>query len=95
MDDSVKHYQETGELPPEDHRIAKLTQFAQVLITDASELQKQISTAKTQCKRDFYGKKMKKVRNELTQVLSTMEILKLTTKGTGHAVKTVSEASPV
>lgn len=95
MDDSVKHYQETGELPPEDHRITKLNQVAQVLITTASELQKLISSAKTQAKRDFYGKKMKKVRNELTQVLSTMEILKLTSTGTGHAVKTVSEVSPV
>ena len=72
---------------PTDQRITKLTQYAQHLIMNASELQTSISASKTQAKRAFYQKKMRKVRAELTQVLSTMELLKLTTTGTGYATR--------
>ena len=72
---------------PQDQRITKLTQYAQHLIMNASELQTSISASKTQAKRAFYQKKMRKVRAELTQVLSTMELLKLTTTGTGYATR--------
>jgi hypothetical protein len=88
MDDSAaqyQHYQDTGELPAGDQRIEKLKLFATSLLTEASELQKQISGAKTQYKRDFYGKKMKKVRDTITQALSTIEILNLTSKGSENA----------
>jgi len=47
------------------------------LIQTASELQVKINSSKTQAKRDYYAKKMTKVRKDVQQVLATMELVKI------------------
>lgn len=55
-----------------------LTKSANQMLMTANALQKNIDTAKTQYKRDYYGKKMKKVRDGLHKTLATLELLKMT-----------------
>lgn len=55
--------------------LEKLNMFADNLIKEASVIQQQISTAKTTAKREYYGKKMKKLGKELQRVLATKQLL--------------------
>ena len=57
--------------------LEKLNTFADVLIKDAAEIQAHISSAKTSAKRDYYGKKMKKIGKELQRVLATKQLVTL------------------
>ncbi len=57
--------------------LEKLNTFADALIKDAAELQAKISSSKTSVKRDYYGKKMKKLGKELQRVLATKQLVTL------------------
>lgn len=57
--------------------LEKLNTFADSLITEAAGIQQKISTAKTAAKREYYGKKMKKISKELQRVLATKQLLNL------------------
>lgn len=55
----------------------QLQTFASRLIAEASELQTKINGSKTQVKRAYYTKKMKKIRTDVQQVLATLQLVKL------------------
>lgn len=57
--------------------LSKLQTYADQVLKAAVEVQQLIKTAKTQTKRDFYSKKMGKLRKDLHQLLATIELVKL------------------
>jgi flagellar hook assembly protein FlgD len=65
-------------------QLAQMQDFATVLVRSATDLKQRIDNSKTLTKRTYYGKKFKKVSNDLTRVLSTIELLK-TIEGTERA----------
>lgn len=82
-----------NDIDAEKH-LSKLNSYADTLIRDATEIQALISGAKTRTKADFYGKKMKKIRNELQRVLATSELVKMAAKGQQSTDDTDISASP-
>jgi len=60
--------------------LEKLNTFADALIKDAAEIQQKISASKTSVKREYYGKKMKKIGKELQRVLATKQLVQLAAK---------------
>jgi hypothetical protein len=60
-------------------RLAKwrgaVEQELQSLVQQASEIRRNIDTAKTNVKKQYYAKKFKKVTNEVLQMVATMQRL--------------------
>ena len=61
----------------QEQRITKLQGFAQELIETASQLQQKINASKTAARKEYYNKKMMKVRKDVQRVLATMELVKI------------------
>jgi len=69
-------------------RTESLKQYAEALLRQASEFQTLITTAKTSAKRDFYKKKMNKVRKDVHSVLATLKLLEMTENKHDAAIST-------
>lgn len=61
----------------QEQHVDRLQSLATGLIQTASELQSKINSSKTQAKRDYYNKKMTKVRSDVQQVLATLQLVKI------------------
>lgn len=61
----------------QEQHVERLQTLATGLIQTASELQTKINSSKTQAKRDYYSKKMSKVRKDVQQVLATLQLVEI------------------
>jgi hypothetical protein len=75
------------ELALRNRQIQQLTENANSMIITATTIQKNIDSAKTRTKRDFYNKKMSKLRDGLQQTLATIQLLKIMTGQTDASTK--------
>lgn len=58
-------------------QIDQLQAYADTILKDAIAVQNLIKTAKTQAKRNFYNKKMDKLRKDLRRLLAAIELAKI------------------